>query len=178
MTNDTTNGNGSGAGAAAAGAAAAGAAGTTAQQTPPSVEVVAQYVKDLSFENPRAPASMTEQRTGQPPINFNIAVNANQGGGDQVEVELRIEARAGEENSVIFALELVYCGLFRIRNIPQEHLQPFVMIECPRLLFPFARQVVAETIGAGGFPPVMLGLIDFASLYQQRLRQQGQTAQA
>ncbi len=171
MTNDSTNGGGA-AGAAASGGAAAG------QQVSPSIEVVAQYIKDLSFENPRAPGSMTDQRSGQPPINFNIQVNANPAGDDQVEVELRLEARAGDDKNVIFALELVYCGLFRIRNIPQEHFQPFVMIECPRLLFPFARQIVADTIGAGGFPPVMLGLIDFASLYQQRIAQQGQPAQA
>ncbi len=163
MTSDTNNGGG-----------AAGTEGAAAQQAGPSIEVLAQYVKDLSFENPRAPASMTEQRSGQPPINFNIQVNANPSGDDAVEVELRLEARAGEENNVIFALELVYCGLFRIRNIPQEHFQPFVMIECPRLLFPFARQIVADTIGAGGFPPVMLGLIDFAALYQQRMAQQRQ----
>jgi len=171
MTNDSTNGGGA-AGAEAGGGAAPG------QQVSPSIEVVAQYIKDLSFENPRAPGSMTDQRTGQPPINFNIQVNANPAGEDQVEVELRLEARAGDDKDVIFALELVYCGLFRIRNIPQEHFQPFVMIECPRLLFPFARQIVADTIGAGGFPPVMLGLIDFASLYQQRIAQQGQPAQA
>ena len=171
MTNDSTNGGGA-VGAEAGGGAAPG------QQVSPSIEVVAQYIKDLSFENPRAPGSMTDQRTGQPPINFNIQVNANPAGEDQVEVELRLEARAGDDKDVIFALELVYCGLFRIRNIPQEHFQPFVMIECPRLLFPFARQIVADTIGAGGFPPVMLGLIDFASLYQQRIAQQGQPAQA
>jgi preprotein translocase subunit SecB len=171
MTNESTNGGGA-AGAAASGGTAAG------QQVSPSIEVVAQYIKDLSFENPRAPGSMTDQRSGQPPINFNIQVNANPAGDDQIEVELRLEARAGDDKNVIFALELVYCGLFRIRNIPQEHFQPFVMIECPRLLFPFARQIVADTIGAGGFPPVMLGLIDFASLYQQRIAQQGQPAQA
>jgi preprotein translocase subunit SecB len=172
MSSDTTNGGG------AAGGEGGAAAEGGAQQTGPSIEVIAQYIKDLSFENPRAPGSMTEQRPGQPPINFNIQVNANPAGDNEVEVELRLEAQAGDANNVIFALELVYCGLFRVRNIPQEHFQPFVMIECPRLLFPFARQIVADTIGAGGFPPVMLGLIDFASLYQQRVAQQGQTAQA
>ncbi|MCT8972204.1 protein-export chaperone SecB [Microbaculum marinisediminis] len=164
MTNEPTNGGGA--------AGSEGGAAATGQQAGPSIEVLAQYIKDLSFENPRAPASMTEQRTGQPPINFNIQVNANPAGDDQIEVELKLEARAGDETTVIFALELVYCGLFRVRNIPQEHFQPFVMIECPRLLFPFARQIVADTIGAGGFPPVMLGLIDFAALYQQRMAQQ------
>jgi preprotein translocase subunit SecB len=177
MTSDTN-----GSGAAGSEGAAAGQQGAgqqeSGQQSGPSIEVLAQYIKDLSFENPRAPASMTEQRSGQPPINFNISVNANPAGENQVEVELRLEARAGDEKSVIFALELVYCGIFRIRNIPQEHFQPFVMIECPRLLFPFARQIVADTIGAGGFPPVMLGLIDFASLYQQRIAQQQPSALA
>jgi len=168
MTNEPTNGGG----------ATGAEGGPQVQAGQPSVEVVAQYIKDLSFENPRAPGSMTEQRSGQPPINFNIQVNANPTENSLVEVELRLEARAGDGSNVIFAMELVYCGLFRIQNLPQEHFQPFVMIECPRILFPFARQIVADTIGAGGFPPVMLGLIDFGSLYQQRMAQQQQPTQA
>lgn len=172
MTNDTTNGGG-----ATGGTEPAGAAPSGSTQAAPSVEVLAQYTKDLSFENPKAPSTITTQRPQSPQLNFNIQVNAHPAGEDQVEVELRVEARAGEETDVIFNLELVYAGLFRLRNIPKEHFQPFVMIECPRMLFPFARQVVAETISSGGFPPVMLGLIDFAALYQQRVAQQGtQTA--
>jgi preprotein translocase subunit SecB len=163
MTNDTTNGGG---------AAPSGAPQGASAPAGPSVEILAQYIKDLSFENPKAPGSMTAQRTGSPQINFNIQVNAQQAGENQVEVEMRLEARAGEEKDVIFALELVYAGIFRIRNVPQEHLQPFIMIECPRILFPFARQIVANTIASGGFPPVMLGLIDFGALYQQRVAQQ------
>lgn len=172
MTNETTNGGG-------AGGPQAGAAAPEGQaQTGPSVEVLAQYTKDLSFENPKAPGSMGAQKPQSPQLNFNIQVNAKPAGEHEVEVELRIEARAGEGKDIVFNLELVYAGLFRLQNIPQEHMQPFIMIECPRLLFPFARQVVAETISSGGFPPVMLGLIDFASLYQQRVAQQGQPIQA
>ena len=177
MANETTNGGGA-SGSQGGGSPTGGAAPEGQAPAGPSVEVLAQYTKDLSFENPKAPGSMGGQQQQQPPLNFNIQVNAKPAGENEVEVELRIEARAGEGKDVLFALELVYAGLFRLRNIPQEHLQPFVMIECPRLLFPFARQIVAETISAGGFPPVMLGLIDFASLYQQRVAQGQQTAQA
>jgi len=172
MANETTNGGG-----AAGDQPAAGAQPGAQQQAGPSVEVVAQYTKDLSFENPKAPGALSNQQNQSPQLNFNVQVNASPISDTDVEVELRIECRAGEEDNVVFALELVYAGVFRLRNIPQEHLQPFIMIECPRLLFPFARQVVAETISGGGFPPVMLGLIDFGSLYQQRMaRQQAQGA--
>lgn len=187
MTDETTNGaggaqsgaqaSGEGSPAGGSGAAQAGAAGGPAEaQAGPRVEVLAQYTKDLSFENPKAPASMMGQREQTPQLNFNIQVHAQPVADNDVEVELRIEARAGNEPDVLFNLELVYAGVFRLQNIPQEHLQPFIMIECPRLLFPFARQVVAETISSGGFPPVMLGLIDFAALYQQRMAQQEQPA--
>ncbi|MEJ8574965.1 protein-export chaperone SecB [Microbaculum marinum] len=189
MTSDTTNGGGTPNGAQGAGTGGTQggsqggsqgggpAAGPRTGAAPgPSVEIVAQYTKDLSFESPKAPGSLTGQKSA-PPINFNIQVNAQPASDNDLEVELRLEARAGQGDEVIFNLELVYAGLFRLRNIPQEHLQPFVMIECPRLLFPFARQIVAETIAGGGFPPVMLGLIDFASLYQQRMAQQQQPTQ-
>jgi preprotein translocase subunit SecB len=152
------------------------AAQAQAAQAGPSLDVLAQYIKDLSFENPKAPGSMTDQRPKQPSINFNVQVNAQPVGDLGVEVELKLEARAVEADAVIFNLELVYAGVFRIRNVPQEQLHPFILIECPRLLFPFARQIVAETISSGGFPPVMLGMIDFAHLYRQRAAQQAANA--
>lgn len=137
----------------------------------PNLAVVAQYVKDLSFENPGAPAAL-RARTTSPNINIAIAVQPNQAGADQVEVELKIDARATDGDAVLFAIELVYAGLFRLTNIPEQDLVPLTLIECPRLLFPFARQVVADATRHGGFPPLLIDPIDFVSLYRQRLAAQ------
>jgi preprotein translocase subunit SecB len=89
-----------------------------------------------------------------------------------VEVELRLEGKAEAAGSVLFNIELLFAGVFRIQNVPQEQLDPVVMIECPRLLFPFAREIIATTVRNGGFPPLMLDPIDFVALYQQRMAQQ------
>ncbi len=132
----------------------------------PSLNVLAQYVKDLSFENPNAPNSLAPQPT-QPQISINVNVGAQPLSQTEFEVELKLEARAAIDETVIFNVELVYGGLFRIQNVPEEHLHPFVLIECPRLLFPFARQILAESTRNGGFPPLMLDPIDFVALYQQ-----------
>ncbi len=140
----------------------------------PQAAILAQYVKDLSFENPHAPQSL--QMQGQPRIEVNVNVNARAGGEDLYEVELRIQARAlGEEDRVAFAVELVYAGLFRLSGAPQEALEPFLIVEAPRILFPFARRVVADAVRDGGFPPLMLEPIDFGGLYLQQLeaRRQG-----
>ncbi len=159
-------------GAAPQGAAAAGGQA----QSGPSINVLGQYIKDLSFENPKAPESFNVQKEKSPPLNVSVNVSARQSGENNVEVELRLDAKAGDDNIVLFNIELVYAGLFQIRNVPQEQLHPFILIECPRLLFPFARQVIAETVASGGFPPLMLDPIDFAALYRQRM--QHQAAQA
>jgi preprotein translocase subunit SecB len=148
----------------------------------PSLGVVAQYIKDFSFENPNAPQSMQTQV--QPQIGIQIAVNANAlgataptGGSGDFEVEIRLDGKAEANNSVLFSFELVYAGIFRLQNVPQDTMQPLVMIECPRLLFPFAREIIAGATRNGGFPPLLLDPIDFVSLYQQRMMQ-AQTPQA
>lgn len=141
--------------------------GQPAQQ--PSMNVLGQYVKDFSFENPGAPGSL-RMRDKPPTINVGINVNANPLSPTDIEVELKVDARATEEgDKPLFVLELNYAGIFRIVNVPQEQLHPIVMIECPRLLFPFARQIVADATRDGGFPPLMVDPVDFVSLYQQRL---------
>jgi preprotein translocase subunit SecB len=127
--------------------------------------VLAQYVKDFSFENPNAPRSLTP--TEQPQINVQINVNAKPQGADY-EVELKLEGRADIQGSVMFSFDLVYAGIFRIQNVPQETLQPLLMIECPRLLFPFAREMIANAVRNGGFPPLLLDPVDFVGLYQQQ----------
>jgi preprotein translocase subunit SecB len=136
--------------------------------TGPSVNVLGQYLKDLSFENPRAPISL-QPREQSPPININVNVGARQLGPSEIEVTLTMEAKAGTGADVLFAVEIAYAGVFRLQNVPPEHLQPFVMIECPRLLFPFARQIVADATRNGGFPPLMVDPIDFVALYQQNV---------
>ena len=137
----------------------------------PQLMVLAQYTKDLSFENPNAPQSLGQN--AQPQINITVNVNAKQLGGSDFEVELRLEGKAQEAagGSVMFNIELVFAGAFRIQNIPQENLQPVLMIECPRILFPFAREIIATAVRNGGFPPLLLDPIDFMALYQQRLSQ-------
>ena len=120
----------------------------------PQIGVLAQYVKDLSFENPNAPRSLTP--TGQQPtINIQVNVEAAPQSGTDFEVTLRLEGKAESQGMLLFGFELVFAGIFRIQNVPAESLQPVVMIECPRLLFPFAREIVATTVRNGGFPPLM-----------------------
>lgn len=139
--------------------------GETALQQP-SLNVVAQYVKDLSFENPRAPDSL-RARDGGPQISVGVNVSSRQRSGAEYEVDLKMEVKAVHGEETVFNIELLYGGLFRVSNVPQQHLHPFVMIECPRLLFPFARQIVADAAVRGGFPPLMIDPIDFVALYQQ-----------
>ncbi len=140
-------------------------------QGQPSIRILGQYLKDLSFESPSAPMSLAPQQ-GQPDINISVNVNARNLGPTDFEVELHLDAKALAEEKVVFAAELVYAGSFRLENFPQQMLHPAVLIECPRLLFPFARQILAEATRNGGFPPLMLDPIDFASMYQRRMQQQ------
>lgn len=135
-----------------------------------SLGVIAQYVKDLSFESPGAPQSV-RARSGAPAINIGVNVQSRPIQEGELEVELKIEAHAREGETVLFAIELVYGGLFRLTNIPAENVTPIAMIECPRLLFPFARQIIADASRNGGFPPLLIDPIDFVQLYRQRLAQ-------
>jgi preprotein translocase subunit SecB len=144
---------------------------------PPQLNVLAQYTKDLSFENPNAPASLAPQQQ-QPAINIQINVNANNVGPDDYEVALSVEGKAEGAGKVMFSFELVYAGVFRILNVPKENLHPLVMIECPRLLFPFAREIIATAVRDGGFPPLMLDPVDFVGLYRQNMERQAAEMQA
>lgn len=137
----------------------------------PNFKILGQYLKDFSFENPNAPASLAPQQS-QPDINISVNVNARNLGPNDYEVELHLNAKATGGGRVVFAAELLYAGIFRLENFPQKLLQAAVLIECPRMLFPFARQIIADATRNGGFPPLMLDPIDFASMYQQRMKQQ------
>lgn len=135
----------------------------------PQVGVVAQYVKDLSFENPNAPAVFQWQTQPQMDVQFNIGTTAV--GQDLHEVALKIECSAQATEGVAFKIELLYAGLFALRNIAPEQLQPFLLAEAPRILFPFARKIIADASVEGGFPPLRLDPIDFAGLYMQSAAQ-------
>jgi preprotein translocase subunit SecB len=134
----------------------------------PQLNVLAQYTKDFSFENPNAPKSLAPSQQ-QPTINIQINVNANAISPDEYEVALKIEGKAEQSSILMFNFELVYAGVFRIVNVPQENLHPLIMIECPRLLFPFAREIVASAVRDGGFPPLLLDPVDFVGLYRQNM---------
>ncbi len=134
----------------------------------PALNVLAQYVKDLSFESPGAPGSL-RGRDKAPNIAINVNVNANPISEKEFDVNLTLTAKASFEKDVLFNVELIYGGVFRIEGFPQEHMLPLLFIECPRLLFPFARQIIAEATRNGGFPPLMLDPIDFAQMFQQKM---------
>jgi preprotein translocase subunit SecB len=143
-----------------------------AQQTAPQLNVLAQYIKDFSFENPNAPRSLAPSQT-QPAINIQINVGVGQLSPTDYEVALKLEGKAesADPATTLFAFDLTYAGVFRVQNVPQEQVGPVVMIECPRLLFPFAREIIATSVRGGGFPPLMLDPVDFVALYQQRVAQ-------
>lgn len=138
----------------------------------PSLTVTGQYVKDFSFENPNAPDSLANDGT-QPHIEINVDVQARGFRGDMFEVVLRIHATCRKGENTAFVTELDYAGLFTLRNFPREQLEQVCLIECPRLLFPFARALVANATREGGFPPLLLDPIDFHQLYL-RSREQAQ----
>ncbi len=136
----------------------------------PQLNVVAQYIKDFSFENPNSPRSL--QGSNEPPqINIQINVNAQPLSETDIEVVLDLQGKAESAGLMLFNFELKFGGVFRIRNVPQESLNPVVLIECPRLLFPFAREIVATAVRNGGFPPLLLDPVDFVGLYRQKMAQ-------
>ncbi len=148
-----------------------GASNEAAEGAAPSMNVLAQYVKDFSFENPNAPNSL-RPREKPPEISININVNPNPMSETDFEVELKLEAKAVDGDEILFNVELVYAGIFRMQNIPAQTLQAAVLIECPRLLFPFARQIMADATRNGSFPPLMIDPVDFGQLFQQKMAEQ------
>lgn len=145
--------------------------GAASEEMQPQMNVLAQYVKDLSFENPHAPNSL-RPREKSPDISININVNPTPLSETDFEVELKLDAKANDGDEVLFNVELVYAGVFRIQGVPQEALQAAVLIECPRMLFPFARQIMADATRNGSFPPLMIDPVDFAQLFRQRVAEQ------
>ena len=140
-----------------------------AAQAGPKFSVLAQYTKDFSFENPNAPRSLGPQQNA-PNISVQINVNARQLAPTDFEVSLLLEGGAGQGADTLFKFELNFAGVFRVENFPAEQVQPVVMIEGPRLLFPFARQIIADAVRNGAYPPLFIDPIDFQALYIQRIQ--------
>src|SRR4051794_35715802 len=137
--------------------------GSGPDSTEPQFSVLAQYIKDMSVENPNAPA--VYQWESQPNLDVQFNLNAQKIADDVHEVSIKIEVTARSDNGVHFVVDLTYAGIFGARNVPEDSLGPLLLIEAPRLLFPFARQVVAEAVTSTGFPPLLLEPIDFGAAY-------------
>ena len=143
---------------------------TNGEDNLPQVAILSQYVKDLSFENPNAPA--VYQWGEQPQIGVDVNIGASKLGDEIHEVSLRLDVRAtANGGQTAFAVDLLYAGLIAIRNVSDEQAQPFLLAEAPRLLFPFARQIISHAVQDGGFPPLMLDPIDFGGLYMQKAQE-------
>jgi len=140
------------------------------------LNVLGQYIKDLSFESPHAPQTL-QNPSPNPQLQVTVNVNVASQSPETYEVVLNIDVHAKSDVGVIYNIELFYAGLFRLRNVPQNLLQPVLFVDCPALLFPFTRRVLADVTRDGGYPPLMLDPIDFGRLYSQnRARGQGQAS--
>ncbi len=158
---------------------AAGAAGAGAEQ-PPQLSLRTQYTKDLSFENPRAPHSISPSQEA-PKGDVQVKVSSHELGDDLYEIMIEFQISATRDGDVVFIVELSYAGVFTVRGFDAQTQPLALWVECPRLLFPFARRVIADVVRDGGFAPLMLGPIDFHRMYQQRLAEaaaEAETAQA
>jgi len=147
----------------------------TPQETAPSLKIHGQYIKDLSFEVPGAPQVFFEPNNEAPDISLQVDVNASPVADHAYEVVLRLRIEARSKDKTLFLSELDYAGLFTLQ-VPEEHLAPCLMIECPRLLFPYARSIVTTLTRDSGFPPLALQPLDFVALYRARLEQQQKPA--
>ena len=143
----------------------------------PGIRILAQFIRDLSFENPRAPESL-RGGAAQPQIDLGVEMNARSREDGFFEVDIKLSAKAVRDDGPVFVVELMYGGVFQITGVPAEDLEPVLLIECPRYLFPFARQIIAEVTSNGGYPPFLLDPIDFAGVYQARKAQEQQAGHA
>ena len=140
----------------------------------PKMRIMSQYIRDMSFENIAA-----QKGTGgstQPQIGVQVNLDANKKSETQYEVMIKLNINAEADGNSVFLMECEYAGLFEIENVPQEQLHPYLMIECPRMIFPFVRRIVSDVTRDGGYPPLNLETIDFLSLYRQELLRRQQEA--
>ena len=143
------------------------------QAGPPVIQIISQYVKDLSFENPSMGVNIR-----QPQIDFTVDLQARRvSENGPFEVLLKLRVNAVQEEKTIFLLEIAYGSLFVLDKIPQEALQPILLIECPRLMFPYVRRIISDLVSDGGLPPLMIEPIDFAQLYRSKMQEGGRLGQ-
>lgn len=148
---------------------------TAAQDNGPEfqAQVVGQYIKDLSFESPNV-TKLIDGPGESPNLNVQVNVNADKVGDDLFESAIEFKAVAANNKlGTIYDLELIYAGLFRIKKVPQDAMEPFLLVNCPALIFPFLRRIAADLTREGGFPPLLLDPIDFGALYMSR-KQKGE----
>lgn len=138
----------------------------------PRFNVVGQYIKDFSFENPNAPGVLRAPPGDNPNLQIGVNVNAEKIGDTEFEVVIDFKGNASNDELVIYNIEMVYAGVFRLENIPDNALRPLLLIDCPALLFPFVRRIVGDTTREGGFPPLLLDPIDFAALYRTNMEKE------
>ncbi|MAS43911.1 MAG: protein-export chaperone SecB [Rhodobacteraceae bacterium] len=136
-------------------------------QPQPQISIISQYVRDLSFENVAAQSQVASQE--KPDIKVSVNLDAQPRGEDRYEVRLKLSATSTAGEATMFVAELDYAGVFTVKNVPQEHLHPLLLIECPRQLFPFARRIISDVTRDGGYPPLMLDMVDFVAIYRQEL---------
>jgi preprotein translocase subunit SecB len=145
-------------------------AGGNGADMSPGIRILAQFIRDLSFENPRAPDSLRAQ-AGPPQIDLGVEMNARARSDELYESDLKLTVTAQTNGETLFQIELLYGGLFQLANIPEAEIEAVLLVECPRFLFPYARRLIADLSGEGGFPPFLLDPIDFAAVYQARRAQ-------
>ncbi len=161
------------------GAAPAGAGAPQQQQVQVTQRVLAQYVRDMSFENIMAQKGVTTEV--QPEISVQVQLDAKKRGADkqyEVITKLTVTSKTKEKGEPLFVMELEYAGVFHIDGVPEEQLHPYLLIECPRLTFPFVRRIVSDVTRDGGFPPLNLETIDFLALYRNELARRMQANKA
>jgi len=157
-------------------AAPAAAPQATDVPAPPMLKVISQYVRDMSFENVAAQQGKTPQ--GQPAFNVQVGLDAQKKSDKRYEVVIKLQVNATSGEDKLFILELEYAGLFEIDNVAEQQMHPFLLIECPRQIFPYLRRIVSDVTHDGGFPPLNLDAIDFLGLYRQELQRRAQAEAA
>jgi preprotein translocase subunit SecB len=150
--------------------AGAGAITENGQAEGPGIRILAQFVRDFSFENPRAPETLRGS-AAQPQIDLGVEMNARGREDGFFEVDLKLSAKAQRDDGPLFVVELLYGGVFQITGVSPEDMEPVLLIECPRYMFPFARRIIADITSEGGYPPFLLDPIDFAGVYAARKAQ-------
>ncbi|MDG1211363.1 MAG: protein-export chaperone SecB [Paracoccaceae bacterium] len=143
----------------------------------PKISIQAQYVRDMSFENV-AVQKGDGRLDAKPDIQVGVNLDAKKRTDNQFEVILKVNATAKSDDAVMFIVELEYAGIFRVENVPEQQLHPVLLIECPRILFPFARRIVADATRDGGYPPLLLDMVDFAGIYTAEVKRRQEAAAA